>query len=221
MDNVATSETSLFGLIGHLRDEIKTLIQEEIQLAKAEMSEKLSRLGRSAGLMAAGGIAALAGLIILLASLSSLLSFAFERAGLDRSLAFFLGALVIGGGAALGGLIFVTKALKTFSEESLAPEKTLHTLKEIKPGVAHQTHQRPVSTAHLKRSSDEIEASIITTRKEAGQTAEEISERLTPRYMVKTIGRKIQAHPVRAGVIGAGTGLLSFLMIWRRRHARA
>src|SRR5438105_15952795 len=115
MHNVATSETSLFGWIGHLRDEIKILIQEEIQLAKAEMAEKLSRLGRNAGLMAAGGVAALAGLIILLASLSSLLSFAFERAGLDRSLAFFIGALIIGGGTAVAGLIFVTNVLETFS----------------------------------------------------------------------------------------------------------
>ena len=38
--------------------------------------------------LAAGGIAAFAGVIILLASLSSLLSFAFENAGIDRSLAF-------------------------------------------------------------------------------------------------------------------------------------
>src|SRR4051794_30674266 len=99
MRNAATSGTSLFGLIGDFRDEVKTLIREEIELARTEMSEKLSRFGRNAASLAAGAIAAFAGLIILLASLSSLLSFAFEHLGMQRSLAFFLGALIIGGGA--------------------------------------------------------------------------------------------------------------------------
>src|SRR5947209_11824333 len=133
-NNSTTSETSLFGLIGHFRDEVKTLIKQEVELAKAELSEKISRFGQHAMLVAIGGVAAFAGLIILLASLSSLLAFAFEKAGLARSLAFFIGAFVIGGGAALVGLGFVFKALKAFSQESLAPEKTLHTLKQLKPG---------------------------------------------------------------------------------------
>src|SRR5437773_1183550 len=125
----ATSETSLFGLIGHFRDEIKILIHEEVALAKTEMSEKISALGRNAVSLAVGGVAAFAGLIIVLASLSSLLSYAFEKAGLQRSLAFFIGALLIGGLAALVGFGFITKARKRLAKESLAPEKTLHTLK--------------------------------------------------------------------------------------------
>ena len=95
MRNATTSETSLLGLIGHFRDEIKILIQEELALAKAEMSEKMSRFGRNAVSLAIGGVAAFAALIILLASLSSLLSYAFETAGLQRSLAFFIGALIV------------------------------------------------------------------------------------------------------------------------------
>src|SRR5438874_2085445 len=101
MRTVSTSGTSLFGLIGHFRDEIKNLIKEEVALAKVEMSEKLARFGRNAVGLAVGAIAAFAGLIILLASLSSLLSYAFESLGLDRSLAFFIGALIVGGLAAL------------------------------------------------------------------------------------------------------------------------
>jgi hypothetical protein len=71
-------------------------------------------------------------------------------------------------------------------------------------------------TPHPKRSSDEIESSIETTRKEVGQTADEITERLTPRHMGHVIKSKIQAHPLRTGLISAGTGLISFLMIRRR-----
>ena len=222
MRNIISSETSLFGLIGHYRDEIKTLIRQEVELAKAEMSEKIARFGRNAVGLAIGGIAALAGLIILLASLSSLLSFAFESAGVQRSLAFFLGALIIGGGAALVGLGFVTKAIKTFSKESIAPEKTMDTLKKLKN---HSTVEK-AETLHPipqpRRSSEQIEASIHTTRHEVEETAHEISERLTPRYMGQTLKHKIQEHPVGSSLIGLGTGFLSVLVIRRRiRHARA
>ena len=217
MRNATTSETSLLGLIGHFRDEIKILIQEEVALAKTEMSEKMSRFGRNAVSLAIGGVAAFAALIILLASLSSLLSYAFENAGLQRSLAFFIGALIVGGVCGLVGVGFITKARKGFSKESLAPEKTLHTLKTIKPNGGIE---RPAdSIPQPERSSNEIEASIGTTKQEVAATADEISERLTPRYMACVVKKKVQEHPVRSSLIGAGT--VSGLLIWRRvRHAR-
>jgi hypothetical protein len=220
MRNVSTSETPLFGLFGHFRDEIKNLIKEQIALARAEVSEKLSLFGRNGGRLAAGGIAAFAGLIILLAALSSLLSFAFESAGVQRSLAFFIGALIIGALSALIGFGFVAKALKMFSKESLSPEKTLHTLKKIKVTGAEEEAEKSYRPPRPKRSSDEIEASVETTRKEVGDTAEEITHRLTPRHMGHVMKLKFQEHPVRTGLLGATTGLLSFLAIrWRIRHA--
>ena len=71
MRNSTTSETSLFGLVGQFGEEIKTLIRQEVELAKVELSEKMTRLARNAILLAIGGVAAFAGLIILLAGLSS------------------------------------------------------------------------------------------------------------------------------------------------------
>ena len=222
MRNCTTSETSLFGLVGQFGEEIKTLIRQEVELAKVELSEKMTRLARNAILLAIGGVAAFAGLIILLAGLSSLISYALENVGLHRSLAFFIGALVIGGGAALVGFGFLEKAMKTFSHESLAPEKTLESLKKLK---GTQVAAKPVpahSSPHPKRSSDEIEASIGATRREVGETVDEISERLTTHHMKQVVKRKVQAHPYRFSFIAAGTGLLSSLMIGRRlRHAKA
>ena len=222
MQNVATSGTSLFGLIGHFRDEVKSLIRNEIQLAKTEISEKLAKFGRNAVALAIGGVSAFAGLIMLLAGLSSLLSYAFESLGMSRSLAFFLGALIIGLLAALTGFILITKAAKTFSQESVAPEKTLDTLKQMKPGTHEAAAATDYTPAEPKRSSDEIKATVTSTQQEIGETAEEISQRLKPAYMGYVIKEKIKEHPVRSSVIGAGTGLLGFLVIWRRwRHARA
>ena len=217
MRNGASSEVSLLGLIRHFRDEIKTLIHEEIALAKAELSEKISRFGRNAVFLGAGAVAAFAGLIILLASLSSLIAFGFEQLGMARSLAFFLGALIIGGGVALLGFAFVAKAAKTFSKESIAPEKTIETLKKLKPAGA-EAAAHPSHAPEDKRSSKEIEASVEMTRKEAGETAERITERLTPQHVGHVVSQKIQEHPVRTGLIGAGTGALGWWIVHRRRQ---
>src|SRR5437763_17171349 len=127
------------------------------------MSEKISKLGRNAASLAVGGVVALAGLIILLASLSSLLSFAFESLGMDRSLAFFIGALIIGGGATLIALWLMTKAAKKISKESLAPEKTLHTHKKLKTGDTEEKVPAAHPGREYNRSSGEIEASIDAT----------------------------------------------------------
>jgi len=224
MRNVTTSETSLFGLIGQVRDDLKSLIRQEVQLAKTELSEKMSLMGRNAGLLAGGGVAAFAGLILLLAALSSLLSFAFEHAGLSRSFSFFLGALIIGGIVAGVGTALVMKALKTFSHESLAPEKTVHTLKKLKSDEPEAEKPEPVQhQAEPKLSSTEIEANIETTREDMGAAVEEIGERLTPRHMQRVVKRKIQAHPYRSSLIASATGFLGSFMIGRRlrHHGRA
>src|SRR5437667_3349010 len=90
------SKTSIFGLIGDLKDETKTFVKEEIQLAKAEISEKISCMGRNAVSLAVGGFVAYAGLIIFLGGLGILLAFAFEKLGLDTALAGFIGFAIIG-----------------------------------------------------------------------------------------------------------------------------
>jgi hypothetical protein len=216
MRHTATSGMGFFSLIGHFRDEIKALIRQEVELAKAEVSEKLSRLGRNAVLLATGGVCAFAGLIILLASLSSLLAFLFEMAGLQPSLAFFLGALLTGGVCAFAGAMFLARGIKKISDEPLTPEKTMITLKKLKGSTASQpTHPQPAAS---RRSSNEIAANIDATRKEAGATAEEITQRLKPRYIGQVVQRDIQAHPLHYSVIGAATGLMGFLVLRRRRR---
>src|SRR5438874_4909209 len=107
-------KTSIFALIGDLKDETKTFIKEEIQLAKTEISEKISCMGRNAVSLAIGGFIAYAGLIILLGGLGILLAFAFEKLGLDTALAGFIGFAIIGLVAAGVGYAFIGQALKSF-----------------------------------------------------------------------------------------------------------
>jgi hypothetical protein len=214
------SETSLFGLIRELREEIKTFIKQETQLAKAEISEKLSCFGRNAIGLGIGGFVAYAGLIVLLAGLGSLLAYAFENAGMERSMANFLGLGIVGLVVALVGFAFIMKALHAFKGASLAPEKALHTLKELKPG---ETVPEPRETKpEHKPSSQELESDVDVTITRMEETTEQLRERLTPQYMRQALVQKIKTHPVASGSIGAGAGLIGCLLIWRKiRRARA
>ena len=83
-------------MIGDQKDETKTFIKEEVQLAKTEISENISRMGRNAVGLVAGGFVAYAGLIVFLAGLGLLLGFAFEKLGLQPPLAAFIGFAIIG-----------------------------------------------------------------------------------------------------------------------------
>jgi len=49
------SERSLGELLGDLTREISTLVRQEMSLAKTEMSQKMSRVGKDVGFLAAGG----------------------------------------------------------------------------------------------------------------------------------------------------------------------
>src|SRR4030095_10531991 len=96
MHSARLAEESVSELIGDLKDETKTLIQQEVELAKTEISEKISRFGRSAALVALGGFVAYAGLIVFLIGLGFLLSFALHSLELNPLLANFIGTGFIG-----------------------------------------------------------------------------------------------------------------------------
>ena len=221
----STADRSLFGLFAELKDETKTLIKEELKLAKTEISEKVSRIGRNTASLAVGAFVAYAGIIVFLAGLASLLAYAFERLELSPPMASFLGLAIIGVLAGIIGFAFIAEAIKSFSRESVAPEKTLETLRDLTPG---QPKIHPAKDESLKekselhRSSDEIQASVVETENVMGETISEISERLTPHYASAQFKRKFQAHPYRWNLIAMGTGLIGGLWVQRRRaHARA
>jgi len=220
------TRTSLFGLFGELKHETKSLIKEEVQLAKTEISEKLSRMGRHSVSLAVGGFVAYAGLIVFLAGLGLLLAYAFETLGLQRPLAGFIGLAIMGLVAGGIGYAFIAEAIKCFSHESIAPEKTVETLKDLKQEIkpsAREAAPEPTKTAtEPKRSSDEIQASVVATEQMMGETVEEIGRRLTPHYANQQFKRKFQEHPYRWNLIAIGTGVASALWVKRRiNHARA
>lgn len=131
MPPAVQEERSIGQLLKELRDETTTLLRQEVDLAKTEMSEKASRFGKNVGALAAGGAVLFLGALALLAAviygLTSLLD-QFMSVGV----AIWLAPLLVGAVLAGVGYSLTKKALETLRQESLAPQKTTQSLQENK-----------------------------------------------------------------------------------------
>jgi hypothetical protein len=114
-------ERSLGELFGELAREVSTLVRQEAQLAKTEMSQKLSRVGKDVGFLAAGGAVLYAGLLALIAALILMLA---------NAMPVWVAALLVGLVVAGIGGFLVFKGLDNLKREDLVPHQTLETLKE-------------------------------------------------------------------------------------------
>jgi xanthine/uracil permease len=132
-------ERSIGQLLKELRDETTTLLRQEVDLAKTEMSEKASRVGSNLGSLAMGGGVAFLGALALLAAvvygLTSILN-QFMSVGV----AIWLAPLIVGLVLAGIGYSLVQKALATLRQESLTPRKTTETLQENKEWLKARMH---------------------------------------------------------------------------------
>jgi xanthine/uracil permease len=132
-------ERSIGQLLKELRDETTTLLRQEVDLAKTEISEKASRTGRNLGSLAVGGGVAFLGALALLAAviygLTSILN-QFMSVGV----AIWLAPLIVGLVLAAIGYSLVQKALATLRQESLTPQRTTQTLQENKEWLKARMH---------------------------------------------------------------------------------
>jgi len=124
-------EPSLGELFAELARETTTLVRQEVELAKTEMTNKASRAGRGAAMVGAGGAVAYAGFLVLAAALVALL----VEAGLDLWLAALIVGVVL---AAIGGFL-AWQGQSTIKRASLAPERTIQTLQDDAEWVRGQT----------------------------------------------------------------------------------
>jgi drug/metabolite transporter (DMT)-like permease len=116
-----TDDRSLKELLGNLTQSVTTLFRKEIELARAETSEKLSQAGVAAGAIAAGGVLALAALIVLLQALVIALS--------ELGLAPALSALIVGGVVAIIAFALIYKGMNDLKASNLAPTRTVEALR--------------------------------------------------------------------------------------------
>ncbi len=123
-------DRSLGELFSTLAQDTSTLVRKEVQLAKTEMSQKASRVGKDVGFLAAGGAVAYAGLLAILAGIIVLLG---------QAIPMWLSALLVGLVVAGVGYFLVRRGLDALKREDLAPRQTIETLKEDGQWAKDQT----------------------------------------------------------------------------------
>lgn len=124
-------DRSLGQILRDLREETTQLLRQEVDLAKTEMSEKMSRLGSNMGSVATGGAVLFAGALVLLAALTLGLIALFSQF-MDRDVAMWLAPLLVGGILAGIGYSMVKKSVAALKQEGIAPKRTTESLKENK-----------------------------------------------------------------------------------------
>ena len=115
-------ERSLGDLFSDLSRETTTLVRQEVQLAKAELTQSATEAARGIGMLVAGGAVAYAGLFFLLLAIV----FGLIEAGWNA----WLSALVVGVVVVAIGAILVLRARESLKPANLAPRRTIETLKE-------------------------------------------------------------------------------------------
>jgi hypothetical protein len=123
-------DRSLGELFSALAQDTSTLVRKEVQLAKTEMSQKASRVGKNVGFLAAGGAVAYAGLLAVIAGIIILLG---------QVIPMWLSALLVGLVVAGVGYFLVRRGLDALKQEDLAPRQTIETLKEDQQWAKDQT----------------------------------------------------------------------------------
>jgi hypothetical protein len=114
-------ERSISGLLSDLARDSSRLLRQEVDLAKAELAEKVGAVGAGGALLAAGALIALAGFLVLLAA---------AVLGLSMVLEPWLAALVVGVAVLLVGAILALVGRSRLRAAALVPRRTLRTLED-------------------------------------------------------------------------------------------
>jgi hypothetical protein len=122
-------DRSIGELFGDLAAETSTLVRREVQLAATELTNKASYAGKQTALIAVGALLGVASLLSLVAALVI---------GLDRWLALWLSALLVG--LAVGAVAYgvVVKGIAALRKLELKPKHTIESLQENKAWAERQ-----------------------------------------------------------------------------------
>lgn len=123
MASVPQQDRSLVGLFSDLWRETQILVHQEAQLAKAELSEKVSQVTTGAGEIAAGGAVLFAGFLVLLFAAVGALELM-----LDSEHAIWIAPLVVGAVVMILGYILLSRGRKQLQADSMVPQRTVQSL---------------------------------------------------------------------------------------------
>jgi uncharacterized membrane protein YqjE len=125
------ADQSLGELFSRMTSDVGKLVSTQVELAKVEIKEEVSRAGKGVGMVGGGGLAAFVGVLLLSFAVSYWLADAFDSLGLG----FFVVGLVYAAVAA----VLVLKGKQQITSATPIAEQTIE---EIKEDVAWARQQR-------------------------------------------------------------------------------
>ena len=139
MPELRQQERSIGELFGQLTQDMTLLVRQEVQLARTEMTEKISKVTTNLVSVGAGGFVAYLGGLALMAALILAI-----RDLANISLAW--SALIVGGILAIVGYVMLQRGMKELKGAELAPRRTVENIKDdvqsIKEDVQWAKEQR-------------------------------------------------------------------------------
>jgi hypothetical protein len=124
-------DRSLGEMFAELSRQIRTLIEQEVLLAKTEVAEKASQMSRSLALVVGGALIAYGGVLAMVAAMV----LGLVAAGLAP----WAGALVGGALTAGIGYLLVRLGLVALRRQGLKPRQAIAALKEDAQWIKNQT----------------------------------------------------------------------------------
>jgi hypothetical protein len=125
------SERSLGDLFGSLTTQLGQLVHQEVELARTEITANAVRTGKQASLIGVGGAVAYGGFLVLLAAAVGLL----VTLGIEP----WIAALIVGIVVVGIGLALVQRGRAELEAGSLAPTRTIESLKHDAEWAKDQT----------------------------------------------------------------------------------
>jgi uncharacterized membrane protein YqjE len=119
---VSRDDQSLGELFNRLGTQLGTLIRQEMELARAELTANATRTAQNASLIGAGAAVGYAAFLALVAAAIALLA----SIGLDAWIAALVVAIVLG----IVAFALVQRGRSQLTAASLAPRRTIESLKE-------------------------------------------------------------------------------------------
>jgi uncharacterized membrane protein YqjE len=114
-------ERSLGELFGDMTSEVSTLMRKEVELAKVELKEEVSKAGKAGGMLGGGAVTAYFALLFLSFALAWLLD-----EWMHTALAFLIVAVLYGIAAA----VLLSKGRNEIKQVQPVPRQTAETLRE-------------------------------------------------------------------------------------------
>jgi uncharacterized integral membrane protein len=122
-----TDVQAISHLLGDALSQFAKLFQNEVDLAKAEVGEKVRQIGSAVGLIAAGAVLVIPAIVMALFALSA----ALIAGGWSQPVSYLISAIVA---AVLAGILLAV-GMNRLDARQLAPRETLRQLEKDKDTV--------------------------------------------------------------------------------------